>query len=760
MDAFFFLAGPIVVLVLLSMGTSLGIVFIALSRTGFVQAVPVVSVMFLPVLLVVYLSGFGHLKANEVAITDWKLAIPIGLAITFLVILRRRHDIYGILCTRVTSFSALAGLFSLSLFLYLNSTTPFAYNYLGNGEFLNYSRLASVMISPDPSLAGFLTQHRSLRYGQDIFLAVVADFFGKNPIELVHITSGYLLFAYGAAIGFVVATIFGTNKFSLLLLLIHGMMLTVIFNFTASFFSSTVTLSTAILILAYSVSSNHSDSSIANTVGLFALARSTVGIIFLATVSIVFYAITYPEFGVPVFCAAVGFAGLQSLISRKFSKALFSLAIAIAVSFLLVWPVISHAFSGFFGQLTATAGWNVFGDPHVDLVRFLLNIVGLSFALATHHFSTNNFVNWGIIFGLIVVVGINARFALLASNPGIKVVLVVWSATAILVVLSPFATGRNWYPAVKYFSQFQIGIILLIGLNHLSKRKEGKFLLQKVVPLRMFLLLGIFLATGIFEVAFAKKEIVPLVFGKWATALKSFSNANLPLAVFKDHQGEVIWFAEIVGKDSTIALLPVSTSQISRLARQSPSLLPARCISNKFPVDQDLSSWPHPARQLLAVVDAGDAEDEWLKSDQGFDVKVTNREVVARLDGLRIDRVKLGTITEFSFHQDSWAVDGIWSACVVLSGDYNAIKIEVPKLLVDSEPLNLEVYVGDEIRQFKIVTSGPHMLPIGIYHAEGISELVSIKTSRTWMPRNIDSSSADARKLGVKVLALTVGERT
>lgn len=754
MEALFTLAGSIAVLVLLSIASSSGIAFLSLSSTPYSRSIPVVSITFLPLALVVGLSSLGHISANEISISAGKYFILIGITISIFVIFKSWQDIVKVFLTRTMAFSTASGLASLGLFLYLNSTEPFAYNYLGNGEFLNYARLASVMLDSETALPAFFEHHRSLRFGQDIFLAVLAKLFNKNPIELVHIASGYLMFAYGSTIGLVIAKTFGENRHSALLLLIHGLMLTVLFNFNASFFSSTVTLSAAILILAYAVSNTDSGSSMVDPKIRYKFFLRMLGTIFLLIISIVFFAITYPEFGIPVFGAAVGLASLQSIRLRRLSKPLFSLSIAIVSAFLLAFPAFVGALKGFYGQLAGAGGWNIFGNPQLDLSRFLLSISGLSYPFTTNHISDDNFVNYGVLICVIIAAGAGVQLGLKKSNPAITSSLALWLTISAVVLFSPLITGRNWYPAAKYFSQFSIGSILLIGFA-VGIRKHNLVSHQKLLSLRMLLLFGLFLSVSTFEVISAKPKIEVLNFGKWFGALKGLDK-NLPLTVFRDREGEVLWFAEIAAKAAEIALLPISTNQINRLARQASSMSPPHCLAKELPINHDLSSFPHSTREIFAVVGAQDAKVGVLRSDQGFDVAVLSQATVASLGTLRIDRVSLGTTTDFSFGQDSWAVDGIWAACVIPRNDYISVAIDVPAPLISSVPLDLIMHVGNDLRHFKILTSGRHILFMKVPPEAGLPALVILKTSTQWIPKNSDSTSTDTRRLGVKVVALSV----
>ena len=289
------LLGAISVLAILSFAASLGCIYSALCRSEYRWAIPIISAIFLPVALIISLSCFGHLSAKNIEIGYWRLVLGFGIAISLLILLRHWRDILDLTFSRPTFLSVLSGTASLVLFVYLNGTEPFAYNYLGNGEFLNYGRLASAMINQGEPVSGFVEQHRLLRYGQDIFLAASSAIFKRSPIQLVHIASGYLLFAYGAVVGLIIGRVFYSRLIVVVLLIINSVMLLPLFNFNASFFSSTVVLPSTLLVLAYSAirtpwSSNR------NQEYRKAFQLGAVGETILLTIFIAFVSSKYTDF--------------------------------------------------------------------------------------------------------------------------------------------------------------------------------------------------------------------------------------------------------------------------------------------------------------------------------------------------------------------------------------------------------------------------------------------------------------------------------
>lgn len=333
--------------------------------------------------------------------------------------------------------------------------------------------------------------------------------------------------------------------------------------------------------------------------------------------------------------------------------------------------------------------------------------------------------------------------------------LVFWLAIGLVVSFLPIFKGGNWYPAAKYFSQFAIGGILLIGFV----LGIGEFEVvpdKMVLTFRLVVLAGLYLFVGMFEVYSGKKEIEVYSYSTWARELEKLDK-NSPLTIFRDREGEVLWFAEMVARDAGISILPISPAQVARLARQEQPV-PPNCLSKGLPVLHDLSSWPHFKQKMYAVVGIHDSSELLLRSDQGFYVSVLNRETVANLGSLRIDRAEFGGATEFSFGPDSWAVGGVWSACVIPVNDHIVVTVDVPVSLVQPDPLDLLMQVGDEIKRFRIMVAGRHVLSMIVKNALDLPELVAIKSLQTWEPMAADPKSLDTRKLGVRVLTLGVGE--
>lgn len=772
MVAFITLIGSIFFLVALSIGFSFGFIYFVLSFTRFKSTSLILSTMFLPVGLVVALSGFGYFKAGDVIISVWKFLLPLGFVATFLVCIKYKNEIFKIFyCQKIMAFSMMSGLFSLAPYLYLNSTKPYAYNYLGNGEFLNYARLASIMLHPKQVIIPFFAYNQSIRFGQDIFLSITSEIFNRNPIEMVHIVSGYLLFTYGSAIGLIISGIFGTRWLGISLIWFHGLMLTALFNYNSSWFSSTLILPATVLVLAYSTTrldvislkeKIHSQWKSFFSIDLLAI---TIFLIFY----IVFVAISYPEFGLPSIGAAILLAGYQSFRDKTLYKSLISLMISLF--FVLVFNplVLIKAINNFFNQLHSNGGWNLFGDPRKDPVRFFIDLNGISFPLAKHISLLSNIIGF-----IMIVIWIFSLWTILkyAKNiyknmhliPSIRV-MTLWVILSIISFLIPFKSGGNWYPNIKFFCQFSIGFVLLYGITlYILNCYEFNKSLKNSAYYFFIFFIFLFSINNINNVYTIKKDIIVFEYMRWVAALKKFERKE-PLIVVHENEGEVLWFTEIVIKHLDIKLLPISEQQVDRLSRGAlrriamtgNNLFKMRCGMDSSQIVNDFISWENIPKRALVVVGVHDPYGR-LVSDQGrFSLSILHQKTIARLGKIRIDDVEFKPINQVFFPDGNWAVNGSWSACILPHNKKISVTYDVPKILTRVGPLEVDLFIGNKKTKSIITHPGHYSISLKLSDDDTINspQLAVLKASRTFIPKEIDHHSSDPRKLGVIVNSVT-----
>ena len=754
MDAAISLLGSIATIVTLSIAVSAGSISLMLSAGPHLRAIPIVSAAFLPTALVVFLSRFGHLGAKDITVSDWKFIAGVGIVLSVVLAAKNLGKIRQLVFARITLLSLFSGLASLIPFVFLNCTEPFSYNYLGNGEFLNYAALASAMINKDATMTDVLLQHQSLRYGQDIFLCVVSESFGKNPVEMVHVASGYLLFCYGAVAGLIITTVFRSTFLVVLLVLINSAMLLPLFNFSASFFSSTVILSSSLLVLAYSTS-RIAWSKCQHTGEMKVALQHIAGEVGLLTMFFSFVMIAYPEFGVPIVIVSLVLAIYQSFCLHFPSRSLIALALACIAATTINYCTIANGVGGFISQYGTSGGWNIFGDPRVDFGRFLLNITGLSFALATHHVAEAAYAKYLVIFGGLGTILLALRQPRSGKTDGVLSALLLFLALAMYTLGAPFFTGKHWYPAVKLFSQFSIVIVLIVGLAFSEAVGNQKMTIKWSSRLVLCSLYCVYIVVGVQEILLARKEMETFNFAAWSKAVSSSSNNLLPLIVFKEHEGEVLWFAEHVARENGFNLLPISISQVDRLARKASSLPPScRLRNNKLPA-YEFSALPDLSGELLAVVGADDPYNRII-SDQGFSIPVSTQETISRFGNFRLDRIVIDFGVPIAFDHDSWSINGVWSACINSKNLMVTVGFNVPDSILVTGPIDITLKYSGSTSSMHVSNSGPYAITVESEMGTGSPQLILLSSSRSWVPMQVDPNSFDKRRLGVNITTLTM----
>ena len=753
-NAFVILIVCIAAIVFISIFTSLGIIFISLKKTPFVKTTPLLSLTFLPVLLTVGITHMGYLKGDEIILSGWHLIMTVGVMITVLVVLRWRGQIRSLFFAPSIIFSLVSGLVSVIIFAYLNATQPFAFNYLGNGEFFNYAQSADFLIKNEKEIPSFFQLTRSLRFGQDIFLGVLSVLYNKHPVELVHVASGYLFFGYASTIGYLISEMFGINKMSSILMIIHALMLTPLFNFNVSFFSSTVINSSAILVLAYA-GAKYTFPNCKPHINQF-FKKNIIGNVLLLICFIEFFCITYPEFGLPIIGGVFVLAANSSICCRRVSIPLTTFVITIALLAILNLDILLRCLQVFFDQLNSNGGWNIFGNPLNDSTFFLLNVSGLSHPLVKYsggHIASNTWATLFILISWIALIYSFLRRGNINSHHQESGALMIWSAVTMYSVIAPFFRGGSWYLAAKIFSQFSVGIIMILGFAFNLKSLNEKKIKPRNVDLGlMTILLTIFFVFNLPQLYLAKKATNVYSYHEWTNQIRN-AGRDLPLVVFDTREGELIWFAEIVANNVKIHLKPVTNSQVDRLKRQQEAL---PIGLDGIPVNYDLSMWPFN-EEVLAIVNSHEGSSTKLRSDQGFDFSVTRHEIVASLGNSRLDRINFGDKSDFTFND--WAVNGVWSASIGPFCSNASLTINVPEPLIRAGPVDIIFDLGQKKQVTKVSCPGVHVLSVNAGNGMKYPQIITVRTAETWSPGENDKSSNDIRRLGVQVLALSTTQK-
>ena len=127
---------------------------------------------------------------------------------------------------------------------------------------------------------------------------------------------------------------------------------------------------------------------------------------------------------------------------------------------------------------------------------------------------------------------------------------------------------------------------------------------------------------------------------------------------------------------------------------------------------------------------------------------------IATIPPLRIDRVEIGPSIHVSFLQKPWTVGEIWSACLIPRGNPISVGFEVPDSLVRAGPIYVELRVGGEATTLKVASAGHVFMTSRSAVPVGGPITVTLWTSATWVPRDLDPNSQDTRHLGARISSL------
>jgi hypothetical protein len=221
----------------------------------------------------------------------------------------------------------------------------------------------------------------------------------------------------------------------------------------------------------------------------------------------------------------------------------------------------------------------------------------------------------------------------------------------------------------------------------------------------------------------------------------------------------VIWFAELVANHADIKLIPLTLAQADRLARRgsSPISRDSGCLVDGPPPLYDFRGWPYKVRSFIAAVDVNSPKDKILTSDRGFALAVDKQHTIGQTGRFRFDKIETGSDTNISFPAGSWAIDGIWSACLDSKTGDRAVSLtfDVPATLLNAGPVKVLLTRGGSETSVLIANAGRYTLEVAPSESHSqSSNIISVRTLATWTPRDADSNSGDLRRLGVNVVSI------
>jgi len=311
-------------------------------------------------------SFFGYVKADSFSTGVAYPLILLGLIFTIAIARFYRSEIAGIDwrgCLALLSVATLGGLLVVVPHIWNND---FGYSEFSNGEFLNYSQLASYSLQLQHSDAPIPWErmHQGFRDGIDFINATVASIAKQQPANIVQITAALLRAAYFSALLSLVRAIFASINRPTILTALIGLVLAFtsfdLFQFEVSFMAGCLSLSIAIC-----------GAALVSTVGI-----SRLQYLSLYVVLNVAMLVSYPEAMIMLKIIEGFFVGERTFRDddREFFKRwLVGNAAIIAVNPLLVWTKIVYAYAA----ATGSGGWNVIADPLSAPSSYIARIIGI-----------------------------------------------------------------------------------------------------------------------------------------------------------------------------------------------------------------------------------------------------------------------------------------------------------------------------------------------------------------------------------------------
>jgi hypothetical protein len=445
------------VLVLAAFVFAFGAVRLLLRRTAWEAFTVEATVLAGPMLVVLVLSCGGYVAPRSVPPSlAWGL-FAAGAALSLAVAALDGPDVLRLIranASRLTVILVPAALAAGVLLVYFPGGGWNKFLYLGNGEYVNYAEMAAVLTKhfrPTAEMPFPLSfeHHRTIRFGQDLVTAVVAQVSGRNPLQAVLPLSVFYRFQYAVALGIVLWGLTGGRRPWLVagVLLLDACLLVETFSFSTSFMSSNCTVP---LLVVYLGMLNTREG-----VG----ARGAV----LLAVMNVYFLVTYPEFFAVVKCFEVVQIGLWVLLRRG---GLWKPWVGANVAVCLLHPGMVMRKAAFAAALAGSkAGWNIFGDPVKAPFIYLANCLGLRYA----HVPDEPFGGagwWAATTAVLVLGACVAGLCVLAWKHRLCLPVVAWVAAIALLHATPLLhKGEHFYGALKFFTQtFFVPIAALVAL--------------------------------------------------------------------------------------------------------------------------------------------------------------------------------------------------------------------------------------------------------------------------------------------------------
>lgn len=744
-----------VILMGVSALTTYGIAFFLVRHLTVNKHIFLLSLILLPPVVVLWFSGFSYVAAAQVSFNSstWFFVCGAFLTLVALICSRKNNSLLGESFLYWPLLFGLTGMVSHDLF---NATNAFSYNYLGNGEYLNYAKLATFLTEDITNPSGFFAAHRQMRYGQDIWLGYVVNILNKHPIEVIHLCGGYLRFAYGVAIGIVASSILREKKSLFLVLVLYVISVVELFSFNASFSSSNLYVPYAILwvvALLQFARYQQMDGSAKNFQSDF--KNDIYSLVILLAFS-VFGALTYPEFNGAMVLFFTGYM-VFGVVTRKYPiyeywRFAFGLLAPLVFLFVFNRQIITNEAKVFIGQATSGGGWNIFSDPKTSLVEYLSFIFGLKFRLGTSIASLPAGIS-SVVVVLAALVFLYGASVLLLKRDRFSYIFALWIIAIVTSNVIAFIFGPNFYAATKLILQTNFIIMITMGAALLEPQGAPR-LMQSGAIRKMIFVLGwtyALFASYMFGISVdhSRQQFRSYNLSEWKEILKSNYDPTGEYAVVGDKEKEGIWFLELATISSGVKLMPLSDSQIARLERRA---VPLPCEgSTTRSINYDYLN----ANSYVVLQRPGRDGFIYLEDGSGayFESAFFGRRIGESAQNVFFRRDNAGRV-RYLWLDTEWMIDGAWSACVTVPRNTMGLEFNVPgELFIGQSAVQFVLEAnGRQLNELTVDRPGRYRIGGEVQDRDSVVKVI-LKSSASWVPRNVNAHSADSRKLGASILS-------
>ncbi len=713
--------------------SSFGITYLLFQKTKMERFLFEGSLLLYPVFVVLSHTCFGYFRPES--LPGWTAAafVSAGALISGIVLVKARKNIVDIAKKNYRPFS-LSLFFSISsagfLLLYFHKDVTEYFPFLSNGEYLNYSLLASALMGKYPfaDAQPWIITHRGTRIGVDIFIVHASQLLGLAPWSVSLVASAFFRFLSDLVLFRLLWEWIGDRdrlfKKSLFLLLA---VFEIFFppnmiSFSSSFLSSIASL---FLLLPY-------------VYFLQTFAGLTWRVLLLFLSANVYLLMTYPEFW-PFFkiAEAIVWASKWRRKAEWFPQ--FKWLIQLNTVLLFLHPfLIREKVSHIWGQLRINAGWNFLGEPSPDWMGYLGSLLGLRHPyLSSEPLLNKDWFPFSLL--LLCVYCLGCTFQVLRSGHRLLVWALAWLGLLTFFHLLPFFAGNpNYYGATKFYIQ-TTNVLLLILCAAILQQKN---LLRRAIFLFPLLVWVLFLFSANFKIfrllpektfyypcAQIEQDLHP--------AAKNGRVACLT------RKAEFLWASQLLAGSENLEIFALTADQASWLARGPHASPPVYRTQEIF--------------QGLIILDNRVMEGTGVKELQkfiplhdmmGLSFDISPSHILVSREKYTILEGRIQISSRASFPNADWVTDER-EVGLFLSGPQLRVRGSIPGNVGYKFPYRFTLQIGDRILgHFSIPQPGFFSASINL-EDRYLNQFAKIRlvSPQKFVPQKIDHSSPDWREL-------------